>query len=128
MGVSQSPRLVGDADQYNVSIPVYLILTLLTCGIFNLYWNYLQMEACNDMVGRREFSFGLWLILSLVTCGIYHIYYQYKMGSIIVEIQKDRGLQREESLPVISLIVTIVGLSIVADIIHQSKINTIVSE
>jgi hypothetical protein len=108
-----------------INIPLYLILTILTCGIFNLYWNYRQMEACNALLNRREFSFWIWLLLAILTCGIYHIFYQYKMGAAIVEIQHLMNRDLFDKLPLISVIVTIIGLSIVVDCIHQQEINKI---
>ncbi len=116
-----------EMSSYNLSIPVYLILTLITCGLFNLYWNYKQMEACNYLLKKQEFRFSHWLIFSILTCGIYHIFYQYKMGSAIVEIQRNFNRAAFDSLPIISCLVTIFGLSIVVDCIHQHEINKIVT-
>jgi len=113
--------------QYNLSIPLYLILTLITCGLFNLYWNYKQMEACNELLKREDFNFVYWLLFSILTCGIYHIYYQYKMGAAIMEIQKNADKLIFDSLPIISCLATIFGMSIVVDCIHQHEINKIVS-
>ncbi|MCF7907934.1 MAG: DUF4234 domain-containing protein [Candidatus Omnitrophica bacterium] len=114
-------------SQHNISIPVYLILTLLSCGFFNIYWNYRQMEACNDLLGKKEFDFWLWFLLTIVTCGIYHIFYQYKMGSAIVEIQHNKNKVVFDNLPIISVLVTIFGMTVIVDCIHQSEINKIVS-
>ena len=85
------------------------------------------MEACNFLLEREEFKFIYWIIFSIITCGIYHIFYQYKMGSAIVEIQKKTDKVIFDSLPVLSCVVTILGLSIVVDCIHQHEINKIVS-
>ena len=108
-----------------INIPLYLILTILTCGIFTLYWNYRQMEACNALLNRREFSFWIWLLLTILTCGLYHIFYQYKMGAAIVEIQHLMNRDLFDKLPLISVFVTIIGLSVVVDCIHQQEINKI---
>jgi hypothetical protein len=116
-----------EKEKFNLSIAIYLILTLITCGLFNLYWNYKQMEACNYLLKREDFRFLHWLLLSIITCGIYHIYYQYKMGAAIVEIQRASNRDVFDSLPIISCLVTIFGLSIVVDCIHQHEINKIVS-
>jgi len=110
-------------NKYQANIALYLVLTLFTCGIFNIYWNYRQMEACNELVGRKEFDFWLWFLLCLITCGIYHIFYQYNMGRVIVEIQKNKNKHLFDNLPVISVIATLFGASIVVDCIHQSEIN-----
>ena len=109
----------------HINIPLYLILTILTCGIFNLYWNYRQMEACNLLLKRREFSFWIWLLLTILTCGIYHIYYQYNMGAAIIEIQQLMHQAVFDKLPLLSVIVTIIGFSIVVDCIHQNELNKI---
>ena len=113
------------APKSHINIALYLILTILTCGIFNLYWNYRQMEACNLLLKRREFSFWIWLLFTILTCGIYHIFYQYKMGAAIVEIQRLMNRELFDKLPLLSVIVTIIGFSIVVDCIHQNEINKI---
>lgn len=126
-----APNQLGGEDfqksKYNLSIPVYLILTLITCGIFNLYWNYMQMEACNYLLKRQDFKFVYWILFSILTCGIYHIFYQYKMGAAITEIQKNNNKIIFDSLPILSCLLTLFGLSIVADCIHQYEINKIVT-
>lgn len=115
-----------DEFRHRASVPIYLLLTLLTCFLFDLYWNYRQMEACNDLLGREEFRFWVWLVLILITFGLYHFYYQYQMGRAIVEIQERRGLPVTEALPVLSVVATLLGVGIVADCIHQLEINRIV--
>lgn len=100
-----------------------VILTLITCGIYNLFWNWHQMEACNELVGREEFSPGKVFLLSLVTCGLYFIYYQHNMGGVIVEIQRKRSLPLYENLPLVSLFLSLFGMSIIVDAIHQHELN-----
>ena len=121
------PEPYADEYRHYANIPLYLVLTIVTAFLFNLYWNYRQMEACNDLLGRDEFSFLKWLLLCLVTCGIYHFFYQYQMGAAINEIQEARDLLVTENLPVLSVIAAILGVGIVADCIHQFEINKIVA-
>jgi len=121
------PGAYDGEDRHYTNIPLYLVLTIVTAFLFNLYWNYRQMEACNDLLGRDEFSFLKWLLLCLVTCGIYHFFYQYQMGAAINEIQEVRDLIVTENLPVLSVIAAIFGVGIVADCIHQFEINKIVA-
>jgi len=110
-----------------INIPLYLILTILSCGIFNLYWNYQQMLSCNELIGRKEFDFWTWIILSLLTCGIYHIFYQYQMGSVILEIQDKQGTKKTDILPMISVLGTVLAGSIIVDVIHQYELNKLVA-
>jgi hypothetical protein len=115
----------GQEHLQTISIPLYLVFAILTCGLFNLYWNYRQMGACNGLLKRRQFSFWVWLLLSLVTCGIYHFFYQYQMGAAIVEIQRNYDAIVFDKLPLVSLFATIFGLSIVVDCIHQDELNKV---
>jgi len=115
-----------DDEDHFASIPLYLLLTLVTAGIFNLFWNYRQMQACNAMLGRREFSWTRWIVLSVLTLLFYHIYYQYKMGAAIVEIQRRYEVPPFEALPLVSLFTTLFGFSIVVDCIHQYELNKLV--
>jgi len=104
---------------------LYLIFTLVTFFVFNLYWNYQQMVSCNELLGRDEFSWPSWQLLSILTCGIYHLFYQYKMGAAINEIQYELDLPVTEGLPVLSVVAAILGAGIVADCIHQYELNKI---
>lgn len=113
--------------QHHLNIPIHIILTILTCGLFNIYWNYKQMQACNDLLERDEFIFWKWCLLIIITCGIYHIFYQYKMGSSIVEIQDDKGMPAFTNLPILSVAISILALPFVVDCIHQHEINKIVA-
>jgi len=120
------PLSAEDEGRYYANVPLYLVLTIVTAFVFNLFWNYRQMQACNDLLDRDEFSFPTWLLLCIVTCGIYHFFYQYRMGAAINEIQEIRELPITENLPVLSVIAAILGVGIVADCIHQFEINKIV--
>ena len=105
------------------SIPRDIILTLLTCGIYNLFWQARQFRTLNAFLGREQFRFWTWLLLSLVTCGLYHIYNEFLMGKSIVAVQRSIGRPPTANLPLICLLVSFSGLTIVADAIQQSEIN-----
>jgi hypothetical protein len=85
------------------------------------------MQACNYLLKRDAFNFWVWALLSLITCGIYHVFYQYKMGAAITEIQHARSLYVFANLPILSVVVTIIGLPFIVDCIHQHEINKIVT-
>jgi len=115
--------MIDERREFYAGIGMGIVLTLITCGIYNLFWNYKQMRACNHMLGREEFNFAKWFLLTLITCGIYHVFYQYSMGQAIVEIQRNRHMPVFDSLPILSTLVTIIGLPFVIDAIHQSELN-----
>ena len=96
-----------------------IILTIITCGLYNLYVQYVQMKAVNSMLKEEKYSFLLWLLLTFITCGIYHIYHEYRKTQ---DICACLNLQNSNE-PVVNLILSIFGLSIVADALQQSLIN-----
>ena len=109
--------------EYRLDVAKGIIFTLITCGIYNVYWNYRQFQAMNLLLGREEFQFLKWLILSMITCGIYHIYYEYKMGSELLNVLRDNGAEASSNLPLIGLALSIFGMTIVADAVYQHEIN-----
>ncbi len=102
------------------SIALDIVLSVLTCMLYNIYWQYKQMGAINAMIKQEKYSFSIWLILTLITCGLYHIYHEYRKSQDI-----DRALGRTNSNePLVMVLLTVLGLSIVADAIQQSSINS----
>ena len=73
----------------------------------------------NQMLKQEKYSFGLWFCLSVVTCGLYHIYHEYRMSTDLVTFVKGTSV----NLPIVSLLLSVLGLSIVADAIQQAEIN-----
>ena len=110
------------------SIALGIIFSLLTCGIYALYWQYKQMETLNAWLRRNEYSFWLWLLLSIVTCGIFGIYYEYKMASGINEIQHNNDWYVANNLAVICVVLAVFGIGIASLAIQQSEINKFYGE
>ncbi|MCP3914141.1 MAG: DUF4234 domain-containing protein [bacterium] len=111
-----------------VSIGVGIILTVITCGIYGLFWNYKQMEVLNAWLGRREYDFVTWLVLSIITCGIFAVYYEYKMAKGINEVQEKNGFHVNNDLALICLLLSVFGLGIVSIAIQQADINNFYGE
>ena len=108
-------------EQRNIAVCV--ILTIVTCGIYGIYWficitNDLNTLS-NDVNGP---SGGVAFLLTLVTCGIYGIYWAYKQGDKIDYCKRNRGIPSTNT-GILYLILSIVGLSIVAYIFMQDEIN-----
>lgn len=118
--MSESSPLTSD---HRIEIAVGIILSVLTCGLYNIYWNYRQFAAMNALLGREEYNFVSWLLLSIVTCGLYHIYYEYKMGSDLYEWLKSNGREVSSNLPLIGLILSCFGLTVIADAVYQHELN-----
>lgn len=115
-------------EDFKVSIAKYVIFSIITFGIFNIYWQYKQMMFVNSAAAEEKFSFVKWLIFTIITCGIYHIYYEYVMGREIIFLQEKLGIIKSQDLPVISIVLSIIGLTIVTDAIQQREINMMVDK
>ncbi len=125
-GVSQGRRLPPGVEIEPSNVAKDVILTLLTCGLWDLVWQYRQMRVVNLLLGYEEFHYWKWLIFTLLTCGLYHLYHEYLMGRAIVKVQHQYGLPPSESLPAISLILALISLGIITDAIQQKEINMII--
>lgn len=62
------------------SVPLCIVLTIITCGIYGLYWMVCLTDDSTEVTGMGNTSGGMALVFSLITCGIYSIYWAYKMG------------------------------------------------
>ena len=115
------------SHEYRVDIVTGIVLSFVTCGIYNVIWNKKQFEALNILLGREEFKFTLWLVLSLLTCGLFHIYYEYKMGNELHHYLKGQGVEGTAALPIIGLVLSCFGLTVIADAIYQQEINKLIA-
>lgn len=111
------------AGSYTSNIALDVVLSFVTCGIYYFFWQARQFRAVNHLLGQDRYKFGLWFILTLVTCGLYNIYYEYLLAQGIAEAQEKHGRPKSKDLPVLSLVLTIVGLNVVADALQQNEIN-----
>lgn len=81
------------------SIPLCIILSLVTCGIYGLYWLVCLANDINTASGRdNDTSGGMVLLLSIITCNIYGLYWMYKAGEKVDEARAARqGRVEKES-------------------------------
>lgn len=105
------------------SILAGVILSIITCGIYSLYWQFKQMDTLNVWLGRNDYSFWLWLLISILTCGIFGIYYEYKMACGINEVQNNHDILHDHNLPIICVLLAIFGVGIASLAIQQYQIN-----
>ena len=109
------------------NIALYIVLSIVTCGIFGIYW-YICLNDEINMVSKEQnpTSGGVVFLLSLVTCGIYGIYWCYCMGKRLATAQQLAGKTPDTSLSTIYLLLSIFGLSIVAWALMQNELNTLI--
>lgn len=100
------------------NIVTCILLTLLTCGIYGLYWLYKMAEDFRTLDPDMP-SGGMLILLDLVTCGIYGWYWFYKAGSILDE-------RKGGSNAIIGLVLGIFGLGLVTYCIYQDGLNKLI--
>lgn len=104
------------------SIPVCLILSLVTCSIYTLFWMISLTDDVNTITGEQKTSGGMVLLLSIVTCGIYAWYWMYVQGTRIDEAKALRGESSSNS-GIIYLLLSLFGFGIVSYCLMQNEIN-----
>ncbi len=102
------------------NIAVCIILTIITCGIYGIWWMVKLNDEINFMSGEPGATSGVavWL-LSIVTCGIYGLYWYYRMGERCDRIKNNpygnSGL--------LYLVIGLFGFGIVNYCLMQDTIN-----
>ena len=108
------------------SIGVAILLTIVTCGIYGLYWLYCIVTDLNASVGDTDdLSGGMVILLSIVTCNIYLVYWNYKAGDKVNRLHEIVGKRQDSSLPILYLVLTLFGLNIVNMALIQSELNDV---
>ena len=111
------------------SVALVIIFSLITCGIYFLYWFYVTTNELKTVTGREELSPGVDLILNIVTCGIWSFYGEYRNAQIIHAKMLDLHAVHEDKATLI-LILNLAGLivgvtGIVAMGILQDDLNNL---
>lgn len=109
------------------SIPKAIIFSIITCGIYAIYWIYKLTGEAHELAGEQTTATGGMVILyTFITCGIYGIYWVYKMGVTANMAKEKRGLRNDDSTPVIYLVLSIFGLAIVSYALIQDGLNDVI--
>ena len=106
------------------SIAVCIILSIVTCGIYGIYWFICLSNDANTASNTFGTSGGTAFLLSLITCGIYGLYWAYKQGEKIDAAKNNRGIASSNS-GILYLLLCIVGFSIVAYALMQNELNNL---
>lgn len=102
------------------NIVVSIILSFVTCGIYQIYWMIKMNDEVNTLASEPNATSGVMVFLfSLITCGIYGFIWMYKMGERCDRIKGSVG----GSSAILYLILSLLGLGIVSYCLIQDTIN-----
>lgn len=108
------------------SIGLCVVLSLVTCGIYSIYWLYTIAHDLNDLCESQKQEKGaepgLVVVLSIVTCGIYLLYYLWKAGKMVSSLTRSNGHHPSDD-SIVLMVLSILQLSLVSYCILQSHIN-----
>lgn len=107
------------------NIAVCIILSIVTCGIYGIYWFIVMTNESNELVPEMATaSGGVAFLLEIVTCNIYGLYWAYKMGEKLDAAKSARGMQ-SGSGNILYLLLCLFGLNIVAWALIQNDLNSL---
>lgn len=108
----------------NRSIALAIILSIITCGIYGLFWYAFMTNDANKVSGEYDStSGGLTILYSLLTCGLYKIYWSYKVGKQLYNAGSNYGKDISDN-SILYLILSLFGLSIISDALIQNDLNS----
>ncbi|MDE5590932.1 MAG: DUF4234 domain-containing protein [Acetatifactor sp.] len=90
----------GEKLKTDRGLLVYIILTIITCGIYGYYFLYRMAKDVNIACeGDGEKTAGLlqFIVLSYITCGIYGMIWYYKLGNRLAENAPRYGMNFQEN-------------------------------
>lgn len=100
-------------------IPLAIILSIVTCGIYTIYWQIKLTDEMNTLLNKPNATSGLMaFIYSVITCGIYFIYWLYKMGDNVDELKGKSG-----DTGILYLVLGVLCLGIIPMALAQDAIN-----
>ncbi len=106
----------------NRNIGLCIVFSIITCGIYALYWFVQLNNEIIELSGEEGTSGGKVLLFTIITCGIYSLFWAYKIGEKVAAVRQKRG--EEASNPgVLYLVLSLIGLSIISFAMIQSEIN-----
>lgn len=111
-------EVLGDIKERNIILAV--IFSLITCGIYSIYW----MIKINDdslCITKESGPSGIVVfLLNLLTCGIYGYFWSFKMGCCVDKMKNNQV----GSTGFMYVVLSFLGLNLVNYIISQDAINS----
>ncbi|MCM1547451.1 MAG: DUF4234 domain-containing protein [Ruminococcus sp.] len=107
----------------NRNIALCIVLSIVTCGIYTIYWMITMANDVNTVSDRNDDTNGaVVFLLSAVTCSIYLLYWMYKTGEKLEYAQQKRNLPSSNN-GVVYLVLTLFGFRIISYCLIQAELN-----
>ena len=101
-----------------------ILLTIITCGIYGLYWMVCMVDDLNKASNEPQpTTGGTVVLLSIITCGIYSFIWMYRAGEQLCRARQIRYGYPGENNSVLYLVLSLLGLGIVSYCLIQTELN-----
>jgi len=117
---------------FDIRSPILvLVLSLITCGVYLVYWYYTVYDQLRAIDGRTPTNNDYWLdlLIFLVTCGIWGIYVDYRISGQLNEIYARESIQDQNDTTVLVIILDVAGYftgyltGVISSAIQQDQLN-----
>ena len=85
-----------------------ILLSIVTCGIYSLYWLYMVTSEINAALGEDKINFVLYFLLGILCFPLVFVG-MYKIDEGVVQLQTRIGLQGKSNF-VLWIILSFVGV------------------
>ncbi|MEZ4338028.1 MAG: DUF4234 domain-containing protein, partial [Sandaracinaceae bacterium] len=103
------------------------VLTLVTCGVYYFYWQYVTTEELKNATGRDDINPTTDILLTLLCCGLWSIYVQYRNAQAVHAAFQARGARHEDKSTLILILHALSALNgatgLVAILMLQDEYN-----
>lgn len=103
-------------------IATQIILTVITCGIYGLYWIAEITDDINNLREDYTTSGVTVVLLSILTCGLYLVYWNYDIGRKLYNLGQENGKDINDN-SIIYMILSIIKGDLINLILIQSDLN-----
>jgi len=107
-----------------------ILLSIITCGIYNLYWIYTVSKEMNEFLGEEDIPPVVDLLLMIFTGTLWGYVWDWRTGQKIVRMAQRVGLNYPDD-PWLYLALDVLGagpvlgLGVVVTALEQSRLNEI---
>ncbi len=105
-------------------IVVAVILSIVTCGIYAIFWTIKLVDDVNRVANDQSaYSGGITWLLMFVTGGIYGWYWYYQAAKKMRYAKQVRNMPVDDNTEILYLVLAIFGFAIVDMCLIQSDLN-----
>jgi hypothetical protein len=102
---------------------VVLILGIVTCGFYSIYWNLKAAEVLNAVAGRQAISPTLAAVSGLYCCLPVTVYFYYQCGQLMGDLGRVLGKEEEFRDKAALLLILALVFTPVVPMIIQGHLN-----